>query len=122
MEGLTIMKTNIGQNILKCFLTLLVGAFLGTVLLVLAFLIPVDEEKAWESLDIIVAEDSYPALPIVGDFSGMNLLEFKPGVLDNNTDKIMLFTALDIGDVERGSALTRSMRMYNGYLRHDYAY
>lgn len=116
------MKTNIGQNILKCFLTLLFGAFFGTVLLVLVFLIPVDEEKAWESLDIIVAEDSYPALPIVGDFSGMNLQEFKPGVLDNNTDKIMLFTALDIGDVERGSALTRSMRMYNGYLRHDYAY
>lgn len=115
------MKNYLGQNILKCLLTLLIGVVLGTVLLVLAFLIPVDEDKAQESFDIIVTEDSYAAVPVLGDFSGMSLQSYKPGVLDGSSDEIMIFTALDFFSKEH-SALARSMNMYNGYMGINYAY
>lgn len=115
------MKVNIGKNIWTCIMVMLAGIVGGVALLVMAFLIPVSEEQAKKSLDIIVAEDSYPALPIVGDFSGMNFQGFAPGVLDNSSDRIMLFTALDMAKADQG-ALVRSMRMYNGYMGKDYAY
>ena len=115
------MKNYLGKNILKCLLTLLIGAVLGTVLLILAFLIPIDEDKARESFDIIVTEDSYAAVPVLGDFSGMSLQSYKPGVLDGSSDEIMIFTALDFFS-EDHNALTRSMNMYNGYMGINYAY
>ncbi len=115
------MKNSILKNGIKCAVLMAAGTVIGTLLLVLAFLIPVDEEKAWESLDIIVEEPSYPALPIVGDLTGMNTQSFYPGVLDNSSDEIMLFTALDMAHTEQ-DALYRSMSMYNGYMGKEYSY
>lgn len=97
------------------------GAIAGTVLLAFVFLIPVDQEQAQESFDIVVQESSYPAIPIVGDQTGMNLQSFYPGVLDNSTDRIMLFTALDTFMSDK-SIFYRSMSMYNGYYGGEYSY
>lgn len=115
------MKKVIGKSILKCIALMLVGSIAGTVLLAVVFLIPVDERKAQESFDIIVGETSYPAIPIVGDLTGMNLQGFYPGVLDNSSDKIMLFTALDMFQADK-NIFYRSMSMYNGYQGQEYSY
>lgn len=115
------MKGCIGKNLINCFIVMFIGMAVGTGLLVLAFLIPVNEEQAGKSLDIILEEDSYPAIPVIGDLSGMSSQSFSPGVLDNSTDEIMLFTALDMGRADQG-ALVRSMNMYNGYMGREYPY
>lgn len=94
---------------------------MGTLLLAFVFLIPVDEDKAQESFDIIVGESSYPAIPVVGDLTGMNLQSFYPGVLDNSSDEIMLFTALDTFQSDQ-NIFYRSMSMYNGYMGLEYSY
>lgn len=115
------MKKYIGKNVLACFILMIAGVAVGTTLLVLAFLIPIGEDKAWKSLNIIVEEPSYPALPVIADITGMNLQSFHPGVLDNSSDEIMLFTALDTSRTDQ-SALYRSMSMYNGYTGQEYSY
>lgn len=120
-KGQYMMENTIGRNILMCFILVIMGAVAGTALLVLVFIIPVDENKAQESFDIIMGEASYPAIPIVGDLTGMNLQSIYPGVLDNCTDEIMIFTALDIIRTDK-SALYRSMSMYNGYFGREYSY
>lgn len=115
------MKNIIGKSIMKCIVLMIAGSIVGTLLLALVFLIPVNEEKAQESFDIIVDEASYPAIPIVGDLTGMNQQSFYPGVLDNSSDKIMLFTALDTFQSDK-SVFYRSMSMYNGYMGLEYSY
>lgn len=51
----------------------------------------------------------------------MNQQSFYPGVLDNSSDKIMLFTALDTFQSDK-SVFYRSMSMYNGYMGLEYSY
>ncbi|MDE7223661.1 MAG: hypothetical protein K2O34_07785 [Acetatifactor sp.] len=95
------------------------GALLGALLLSLAFYLPVREEYAAASYAVLDKEGWYPAAPIMSKSLDTYFHSLLPGVLDNNTDSIMLYTALDQSE---GSGLIRAMNMYNAYMQKDYSY
>lgn len=102
----------------KCALLLLGGSILGTLLLTLAFLVPVNEENAAASYQILNDEGWYPAAPILTQSLDAYFHSYLPGVLDNGTDSIMLHTAMDTSE---GNPLTRAMNMYCTYLHINYS-
>lgn len=95
------------------------GVLLGTLLLSLAFCFPVKEENAAASYEVLNKEGWYPAAPIMSQSMDTYFHSLLPGVLDNNTDSIMLYTALDQSE---GNVLARAMNMYNGYMQKNYSY
>ena len=98
------------KNLGKVLIILCGGIILGTVLLTVSFLFPTNQKNLEESRALLDKEAWYPAVPELG--AGMYFQTFLPGVLDNSSDCIMLYTAMDDSE---GSALYRAMDMYSDY-------
>lgn len=100
-----------GKNIGKAVMVLAAGIVFGTLLLTLAYMLPVNPENRDISYGIIEREGWYPRTSIVSQ--GQHFQSFYPDVLDNFTDKIMLSTAMDSSE---GNALVRAMESYSEYI------
>lgn len=100
-----------GKNIGKAAMVLAAGIVLGTLILTLAYMLPVNSENRDISHSIIELEGWYPRTSIVSQ--GQHFQSFYPDVLDNFTDKIMLSTAMDSSE---GNALVRAMESYSEYI------
>lgn len=100
-----------GKNIGRAFLVLAAGIAAGTLLLTLAYMLPVNPENRDKSYGIIEEEGWYPRTSIVS--SGQHFQSYYPDVLDNFTDMIMLSTALDESE---GNALVRAMETYSEFV------
>lgn len=105
------------KHILKVIGLILIGSLVGAVLLTLAFLIPVNVTNKAESFQVLEEEGWYPATPMHKQAYADYFHSYLPGVMDNNTDSIMLSTAMD---ENAGNPLLRAMNMYSEYLGIDY--
>ncbi len=102
----------------KCTLLLLVGSLIGTLLLTLAFMVPVNQENAAASYQVLNDEGWYPLAPILSQSLDTYFHSHFPGVLDNGTDSIMLYTAMDNSE---DNPFIRAMNMYCTYLNLNYS-
>ena len=93
-------KFDIGNKIIlflrvlgKSLLFLCGGCILGTALLAIVFLLPVNEESYNETVALLDGESWYPIASQHnrGEYFGT----LQPDVLDNSTDRIMLDIAMD---------------------------
>lgn len=107
-----------GKNIGKGILILAAGIVLGTILLTLSYMLPVNPENRQSSYEIFEDEGWYPRTSVISGGSGNYFLSFYPDVLDNSSDKIMLTTAMDTSS---GSPLVRAMESYSEYV-DSYSY
>lgn len=90
----------------------------GTILLTAAYYIPVNENNMTASYEIMDKEGWYPAIPIVSASYETYFTSYKPGVLDDSSDYVMLGKALyTVVD----SALVTAMNM-DGYSRYWHGY
>ena len=98
------------KSVAKCVLILAGGCVLGTVLLMIAFLLPVNHKSLDDTTALLDGESWYPIASqlVQGDYFG----ELEPDVLDNSTDQLMLSTAMDDSE---GNVLVRAMNMYSDY-------
>ena len=97
---------------------LLGGVIIGTLLLTVAFSLPVNEKNRTASFDIIYKEGWYPAMPIVASSLDIYFHSYMPGVLDDSTDALMLSTALN---PQEKNALLAAMDMNEyDYYGHGY--
>lgn len=87
------------------------GVTLGTLLLTLAYMLPVNTENRDFSYKILDKEGWYPRTSAVSSGDGF-FLSFYPDVLDNSSDKIMLTIAMDSS---AGNPLVRAMESYSEY-------
>lgn len=101
----------IGFYLLKCIGILFMGAFAGTLLLAMVFLLPVNQNNYENSKEVIDREGFYPLVPYLSDAAefGSNF----PGGLDNSSDKIMITTAMSVTE---DNALVSAMKMYSEYV------
>lgn len=107
---------------LKTLGILVAGAMLGVLLLTAAFMIPVNQENAQASMELLEQEGWYPAVPVMSLSLDKHFHSLLPGVLDDSTDRLMLQVALDQSPE---SALYRAMKMYyegNGYTYYWHGY
>lgn len=110
------------QNALKVMgksvLLLLSGAVIGTILLALAYMLPVNRQNLDASNELLEKEGWYPRASVTARSLDAHFHSLFPDVLDNATDALMLNTAFDAGE---GSPFTRAMNAHNEYLG-DYSY
>lgn len=111
------MKGKIGGIMLRVALLLIIGATIGTALLTLAYMVPVNFEKKQNSYETLEEEGWYPEASSIGLGSDMARY-FKPDVLDNSSDYVMLSTALDTSE---GNPLMRAMNSYSTF-NGNYSY
>lgn len=109
----------------KTVAILVAGAFLGALLLTLVFLLPVNIGNVTASQEILEKEGWYPAVPTVGygaaaQGAGENnyVNSFLPGVLDNNTDRLMISIATN---PVKGNFLYHAMNMYSSFQGFNYS-
>lgn len=100
-----------GITIGKAVMLLAAGAVLGTLLLALSYLLPVNQDNRELSDAVIEQEGWYPRTSVGAP--GQFFESFYPDVLDNFTDKIMLSTAMD---TSAGNPLVRAMETYSEYV------
>lgn len=105
-------------KILRTVGILLGGTVIGTILLCLAFCIPVNETNRTATYEIIEEEGWYPSIPIVNGALDTYFTSYNPGVLDDATDLIMLRTALD--PLEK--SVVRAAMDMNQYDRYWHGY
>lgn len=105
----------IGKNILLLF----AGVLAGTLLLMLAYLLPVNTENRDASYELIETEGWYPRASVTALALDGYFHSFLPDVLDDSTDRIMLYTAMDT-QTDRG-VLERAMASHSEYMG-DYSY
>lgn len=101
----------IGRMIGKFVIILAAGVVLGTLLLTLSYMIPVNTENRDISYEILDREGWYPRTSTVSSEDGF-FLSFYPDVLDNSSDKIMLTLAMDSS---AGNPLVRAMESFSEY-------
>lgn len=100
----------------KSIVILVAGALLGVLLLTVSFLLPANQKNLEEPRALIEKEAWYPKAPELS--AGMFFETHEPGVLDNSSDCIMLYTAMDDSE---GNPLLRAMDMYSDYAgRYSY--
>jgi len=104
----------------KSILIILAGAVVGTLLLAAAFSCPVNEEKRLADYQVMEKEGWYPSVLIHSLSLDEYFTSYEPGILDNGTDIIMLYTALDTS--AEGNAFQRAMNGYSTYLKINYSY
>ena len=97
----------------KSALLLLAGAIIGTVLLVIAYAMPVNIENRNSSYETIDLERWYPRATVSGSYRDDYFNSWLPDVLDGTTDRIILYTALDD---RQGNPLVRAMESYSAYM------
>lgn len=102
----------------KSALVLLSGIVFGTILLVLAYMLPVSSQKENVYSELLEKEGWYPRASVTAPSLDTYFHSFLPDVLDNFTDAVMLNTALDTGE---DSSLVRAMKAHNVY-NGDYSY
>lgn len=98
------------KNAGKALLLLATGIVLGTFLLTLAYMLPVNEENRQNSYAVLDREGWYPRTSVISP--GEHFGDFYPDVLDNSSDRIMLSTAMDSS---AGNPLVRAMESYSEY-------
>lgn len=101
----------IGKMAGKCVIMLAAGILLGTLLLTLVYMLPVNTENRDVSYSILDEEGWYPRTYTVSS-GDEYFLSFYPDVLDNSSDKIMLTIAMDSS---AGNPLVRAMESYSEY-------
>lgn len=113
MEGVMVR-----EMIKKSLILLVAGASLGTLLLTLAYMLPVSSVKRDASIEILESEGWYPRASVTTSAMYTNFHSFLPDVLDDSTDRIMLYTALDTME---GYPLVRAMNSHSEYMG-NYSY
>ena len=99
------------KKIGKSILLLPVGALLGTLLLLLAYCLPVNGARAEESLQIKVYEGEYPSANILHNNAGQNFGTYKPETLDDATDyEILRRVYYDLNQQERRAPETKAAK------------
>lgn len=107
------------KKIGKSILLLPVGALLGTLLLLLAYCLPVNGARAEESLQIKVYEGEYPSANILHNNAGQNFGAYKPETLDDATDyEILRRVYYDCGSDKLYQAMDMQeyARYWHGYV------
>ena len=99
---------------------LIAGALIAALLLTISFMLPVRDQIYVESMATLDSEGWYPAIPVMSARLDTHFHSYLPGVLDGNTDRIMLDTALNVTGV--GNALYRAMDMFSEYIGTGYSY
>lgn len=102
----------------KSTLLILAGSIAGTLLLMLAYMLPVNSENRDSSYEVLEQEGWYPRASIISRSLDTYFNSFFPDVLDDSTDSIMLYMAFDDSE---GNPLYRAMNSYNTYTG-SYAY
>lgn len=77
---------NAGEKIGKSIILLLLGIVIGTLLLLGAYCIPVNMQKAEESMQMMELEGEYPNASSLHNNAALNFGSYEPTVLDNATD------------------------------------
>lgn len=112
------IKKALKPIILKSIIILLAGILGGTLLLTLAYCIPVNMNSYYSTQKSIELEGWYPNVPIVTNTYNTYFQTFLPGVLDNNTVRnYMLPMTYEQGD--KPLLLAMSCRGYS-YYWHGY--
>lgn len=111
MKLRNIMKFHITRKIRNATLLLLCSALIGTALLTLAFLLPVEGARAH------VEESLYEMLEIKEDENGDERRRFIVGLKENFTDTLMVQNALE--HVEGKNALEHAMYIFHHDLQDD---
>lgn len=101
-----------GKLIRKSALILFLGIAAGTILLTLAYMLPVNLDNREISYQILDSEGWYPRSSVTATAWHEHFHSFYPDVLDDSTDKIMLHTAMDDS---QGNPLKRAMNTYSDY-------
>lgn len=102
----------------KLLATLATGIVVSVVLLVLAFLVPVNSENMQASYEIMDQEGWYPAMPVLSRSLDTYFHSYLPGVLDDDTDALMLHTAMEADETNPLRA-AMDMKGYS-YYWHGY--
>lgn len=102
----------------KSLILLAAGVSLGTLLLTLAYMLPVNSVKKDASIEVLESEGWYPRATVATSAMDTNFHSFLPDVLDDSTDRIMLYTALDTAE---GYPLVRAMNSHSDYMG-NYSY
>lgn len=113
------MRWNIVKMLWKSVLLLLAGIVIGTILLVLAYMLPVNSQNESVYSELLEKEGWYPRASVTARSMDTYFNSFLPDVLDNSTDALMLNTALD---TSAGSALARAMNVHSENILGDYTY
>ena len=102
----------------KSIVFILVGTVVGTALLTMTFLVPTNPKNMQSTYEILEKEGWYPAMPVLSQsldtFFDSNL----PGVLDDDTDALMLHTAME---TEESNPLYAALDM-KGYSYYWHGY
>lgn len=96
----------------KSLLFLLAGVSIGTVLLVAAYMLPVNMENRASSYETLEQEGWYPRATVSSMSLDTYFHSLLPDILDGGTDRVMLYTALDDST---GNPLLRAMESYSVY-------
>lgn len=107
-----------GKVVCKGFLLLLAGTFIGTALLALAYMLPVNTKNRDISYAELEEEGWYPRAFLSARSLDTYFHSYYPDVLDGSTDKIMLYMAMDDSE---GNPFVRAMRSYSEY-SGEYSY
>lgn len=104
---------NAARVIGKGVLLILAGVFAGTLLLVLAYMLPVNTENRDYSYETLEMEGWYPRASVSSQAWDTYFHSYLPDVLDGSSEKVMLYMAMDDS---KGSPLYRAMESYNQYI------
>lgn len=109
-------KLSIGKTLIGLFLTVIVGTILGTILLTIAFMVPVNQGRYKETFITLDEQASYHNVLDMRNCS--YFYSDLPGVLDTATDALMVRTALNASE---GTYLFQAMDMQGySYYWHGY--
>jgi len=114
------MKKQGITRFLNMVFIIVLGAMIATLLMTMAYMVPVNSTVVAKTTNLFQKEGWYPKAtnPVSEDSAYFN--SYEPDVLDNRSDKVMISTALD--ETAKGSAIKRAMNAYSDYLGMDYAY
>lgn len=102
----------------KGVLMLIAGAVVGTLLLTMVYMLPVNMENRDASYETLEQEGWYPRATVTSRSMDTYFHSYFPDVLDGASDRVMLYMAMDDGT---GSPLTRAMESYNDYMGENYS-
>lgn len=115
---------DIGKIVGKGLLVLLAGTFIATILLTLAYMLPINEKNRASTYTMLAEEGRYTRAVVSGERYENHYNSFlMPDGLDSATDAVMLYTAFDNSS---GNPLGRAMEAYNleggGYTYYWHGY
>lgn len=103
-----------------CVLIPVLGSIAAALLLTLAVLLPVNQEKAQASLEVLELEGEYPLANVAHNYGNRYFALFEPSTLDVATDYRMLYTVLTQSGESNPLAAAMDMqdyaRYWHGYL------